>query len=131
MRVWLLLGTHAAINLGVPFTTQKLYGGGHLFHKLSLQEGASPAEAAAGRQPKYPRPTLRPHTAPAVVIARESVASKKTAKQTDFGESLIEDFSLGKSSASKVFGRKIIVVFVSAFWVFFGSWLCWKFSIYL
>ena len=54
------------------------------------------------RGAKRPRPVLRPHTAPEVVRARESASKKPPVKP--LGELLIEDFSLGKAAASKVFG---------------------------
>ena len=65
------------------------------------QEGAFDGDPNLHRAAKRPRPTLRPHTAPEVVRARESASKKPPVKP--FGELLIEDFSLGKAAASKVF----------------------------
>jgi hypothetical protein len=61
---------------------------------------------------------LRPHTAPEVVRARESASKKPPAKP--FGELLIEDFSLGKAAASKVFRptlKYFLVLFNMLGWV--------------
>lgn len=51
---------------------------------------------------KRPRPTLRPHTAPHVVKARESASSRAAPKPKDLGKLLLEQFSTGATSAVKV-----------------------------
>ena len=74
----------------------------HLGCQANLaQEQAFHGDPELQREAKRPRPVLRPHTAPAVVRARESASKKPPVKP--FGELLIDDFSLGKAGASKVF----------------------------
>ena len=61
--------------------------------------------ASTSDQPalKIPRVVLRPHTAPHVVAARERAESRKPpVKPTELSDLLIDDFSTGKASASKV-----------------------------
>ena len=82
------------------------------------QEGAFDGDPDLHRAAKRPRPSLRPHTAPEVVRARESASKKPPAKP--FGELLIEDFSLGKAAASKVFRptlKYFLVLFNMLGWV--------------
>lgn len=73
-----------------------------------LQEQTLRSES--GQPPsKRPRPTLRPHSAPHVVRARETASSSRgAAKPAEFGELLLTDFSTGKSSAAKV----VLIIFM-------------------
>ena len=73
------------------------------FNHTSLAPVQEPASADLSLEPplKRPRPTLRPHTAPHVVKARESASSRAAPKPKDLGKLLLEQFSTGATSAVK------------------------------
>lgn len=82
----------------------------HTFANAILQEDGERSQSM-----KRPRPTLRPHTAPDVVKARETASTSwRDRKPADLGDMLLEDFSTGKSSASKV-GRQTKSSFKNCF----------------
>ena len=69
--------------------------------ELALAKDPADADTARGEVPsKRPRPVLRPHTGPDVVLAREKAKPKPLRR--DFGESLVDEFASGSSSACRV-----------------------------
>ena len=68
--------------------------------ELALSKDQADADAAREVPSKRPRPVLRPHTGPDVVLAREKAKPKPVHR--DFGESLVDEFASGSSSACRV-----------------------------
>lgn len=68
-----------------------------------MQDDASTSDQCPQPALKIPRVVLRPHTAPHVVAARERAeSSKPPVKPAELSDLLIDDFSTGKASATKV-----------------------------
>ena len=69
---------------------------------LAPSQDSAGASARSPLPSKKPRPTLRPHTAPAVVKAREAALPKRETRPPEFASLLVDAFSSGKTSATQV-----------------------------